>query len=261
LRSMEHQDFRPYLRPVLFSGAVATACAVAVTLVVVAASRPQIVVAAPAAAAQSSASFTPGVFASGDATVSVKPDIAFISVGVESFKPTASGAQGDLGGKAARLIAKAKALGVAEKDISTSGYSLNPNYAANGQTINGYRASEQIQLKWHNVDTVGAALDSLIQQGGATNVGVSFGLASPKAAQADARAQAIADARTRAQAMADAAGVKLGQVIRVSDVSSYGGAPNYFSLDGRATPMAPTQIPVGQLDVQVTVEVDFAIAG
>lgn len=239
---------------------MATACAVAVTLAVVVASRPQIVVAAPTAAPQSTATFSTGVFSSGDATVSKKPDIAFLSVGVESLKPTASAAQSDLAGKAAKLIARAKSLGIADKDISTSGYSVSPNYVNSNATIDGYRASEQIQLKWHNVDTVGAALDSLVQQGGATSVSVGFGLASPKAAQTEARALAIADARTRAQAMADAAGVKLGQVIRVSDLSSYGGIPIYGNPD-YAKAASATQIPVGELDVQVTVEVDFAIAG
>jgi len=235
-------------------------CAVAVTLVVVAASRPNIVIAAPTALPASTATFTPGIFASGDATVSKKPDLAFLSVGVDSLKPSASAAQNDLATKAARLIAKAKSLGIADKDISTSGYSVSPNYVGSNSTIDGYRASEQLQLKWHNVDTVGAALDSLVQQGGATNVNVGFGLATPKAAQAEARALAIADAKAKAQAMADAAGVRLGQVMRVSDLSSYatplsGG----FAYDKAAALPAPTQVPVGELDVQVTVEVDFAI--
>jgi uncharacterized protein len=255
---MNTNDIWLPVRPALFSGAIATVCAVAVALVVVAGNRPQVVVAAPAALPQSTATFTPGVFSSGDAAVSKRPDIAFLSVGVQSLKPTAAAAQSDLASKAARLIAKAKALGIADKDISTSGYSVSPNYGNSGTTIDGYMASEQIQLKWHNVDTVGNALDALVQQGGATNVGVGFGLANPKTAQAEARALAIADARTRAQAMADAAGVKLGQVIRVSDLSPYGPTPFAGDL---AYPKAAvvTQVPVGQLDVQVTVEVDFAI--
>jgi len=258
---MNLKDMRPSLRPVLFSVAIAVVCAVAATLAVVAATRTQVVVGAPAPVPQSS-SFTPGVFASGDATVSKKPDMAFLSVGVESLKPTASAAQNDLASKAAKLIARAKALGIVDKDISTSGYSIGPNYGNSNATIDGYRASEQIQLKWHNVDTVGGALDSLVQQGAATQVGVGFGLANPKAAQAEARALAIVDARTRAQGMADAAGIKLGQVIRVSDLSSYGGFPLSGSVGyDKASLPAPTQIPVGQLDVQVTVEVDFAIAG
>jgi uncharacterized protein YggE len=176
--------------------------------------------------------------------------------------PTASAAQKDLASKAAKLIARAKSLGIADKDISTSQYSVSPNYVDAKTTIDGYRASEQIQLKWHNVDTVGGALDSLVQQGGATRMSVGFGLANPKAAQAEARALAIADAKARAQAMADAAGVKLGQVIRVSDLSYAAPYSNgNFNYAVGAAAAAPTQIPVGELDVQVTVEVDFAIGG
>jgi uncharacterized protein YggE len=259
LRFMDLKDMSPTVRPVVFSGVIAIVCAVAVTLAVVAASRPQIVIAAPTALPPSTASFTPGVFASGDATVSKKPDLAFLSVGVESLKPTAAAAQSDLASKAAKLIAKAKSIGIADKDINTSGYSVNPNYTSNS-TIEGYRASEQISLKWHNVDTAGGALDALVQSGGATNVSVGFGLANPKVAEAQARALAIADAKTRAQAMADAAGVRLGQVMRVSDVSSYGATPIFGgAFDVRAAAPAPTQLPVGELDVQVTVEVDLAI--
>ena len=260
LRFMNLKDMSPSVRPALFSGGVAAVCAVAVALAVVAGNRPQVVVASPAALPQSTANFTPGVFASGDAKVSAKPDTAFLMVGVESLKSTAATAQIDLATKAARLIAKAKALGIADKDISTSGYSVNPNYVGSNSTIDGYRASEQIQLKWHTVDTAGTAVDALVQSGGATNVNVGFGLANPKLAQAQARALAIADAKTKAQAMADAAGVRLGQVMRVSDISSYGSTPMYgAAFDVRAGAAAPTQLPVGELDVQVTVEVDFSI--
>jgi uncharacterized protein len=259
---MDLKDMSPSARPVLFSGAIAVICAVAVALAVVAANRPQVVVAAPTVV-PSNASFTPGVFASGDFTVSKKPDIAFLMVGVQSLKPTAAAAQSDLASKAAKLIARAKSLGIADKDITTSSYSVNPNYVGSNSTVDGYNVSEQIQLKWHNVDTVGAALDSLVQQGGATNVSVGFGLADPKAAQAEARALAIGDARTKAQAMAVAAGVKLGPVIRVSDVSSYGGTPLYggvnYARGAAAASPVPTQIPVGELDVEVSVEVDFAL--
>src|ERR1700693_2314963 len=238
---MDLKDMPPSVRPVLFSGAIATVCAVAVALAVVAGNRPQVGVAAPAALPQSTSTFTPRAFASGDARVSTKPDIAFLMVGVQSLKPTAASAQSDLAGKASRMIARAKALGIADKDISTSGYSVNPNYTGSNTTVDGYAASEQIQLKWHNVDTAGTALDALVKSGGATNVSVGFGLDNPKAAQAQARALAIADAKTKAQAMADAAGVRLGQVMRVSHISSYGSTP-MFGYDARAsTAPVPTQ--------------------
>lgn len=240
---------------VLASAAAALGCSLIVALVVVASVRPPVLVTTRAAVPGST--IDTGVTTSGDATVSKKPDTASLSVGVESQKSTASGAQSDLAGKAAKLIARAKALGIADKDINTSGYYVGPIYSS-AMTITGYRASEQLRLKWHNVDTVGQALDALFQEGGATNVGVGFGLADPKTAQAEARTLAIADAHSRAQAMAAAAGVTLGQVIRVSDVT-VSGYPS-AGYDMRAAVPASSQLPVGELDVTITLQVTYAIA-
>jgi uncharacterized protein len=236
---------------VLIAGALLVAL-----VVVVAAGRPPVFITSPSASTTTS-TFETGLFTSGDASVSKKPDTAFLYAGVESQQSTATGAQSDLAGKTAKLIARVKALGVADKDLNTSGYGVGPTYAPNGQIVNGYRASEQLQITWHDVSTVGKALDAIVQEGGATNVGASFGLADTKAAQAEARSLAIADARSRAQAMASAAGVKLGAVIRVSDLTS--SAPPVRYDVGAAAPAA-TQLPVGELTVSVTVEVDFAIA-
>jgi hypothetical protein len=247
------------IRTVVLSAAAATLCALIATLAVLAVSRPpSILVTAPSATSTTS-TIDAGVITTGDATVSKKPDLALISAAVESKQSSASAAQSDLAGKAAGLIARAKALGIADKDINTSGYSVGPSYAPNTGTIDGYSAVEGLLLKWHNVDTVGKTLDALVQEGGATQISVGFTLADPKAAQAEARSLAIGDARSRAQAMAGAAGVKLGKVLRVSDLSTSGYASGNFDIKAGAA--ASTQVPVGQLDVQVAVEVDFAIDG
>jgi uncharacterized protein YggE len=248
---------QPTFRTVVLSAAAGTLCALTATLAVLAVSRPSILLTTPSASTTSTPAA--GVITSGDAIVSKKPDLALISAAVDSKQGTASAAQQDLASKAAGLIARAKALGIADKDINTSGYSVGPSYAPNTNTIDGYRAFEQLLLKWHNVDTVGKALDALVQEGGATQISVGFTLADPKAAQAEARSLAIADARSRAQAMANAAGVKLGKVLRVIDLSTSGYPSASYDIRGGAA--AQTQIPVGQLDVQVSVEVDFAIDG
>jgi uncharacterized protein YggE len=191
--------------------------------------------------------------------VSKRPDEAFISAAIQSEHSTAAAAQSDLAAKANKLINRIKALGVADSDVSTSGYWVGPVYAPYDQKITGYRADEQVRIKWHNVDSVGKALDALVQDGGATRITVGFGLADPKAAQAEARTAAIADARAKAQAMASAAGVKLAQALRVSDLVSNSRYPGPFEFAGAASTNS-TQVPVGELAVQVTVEVDFAIA-
>jgi uncharacterized protein YggE len=248
---------------VLTSIAAATVCSVVVALAVVVAARQPVLVTTAAVNPVSSSTGSTGelgVITSGDATVSKKPDLAFISVGVESQQSTASAAQSDLAAKASKLIARAKALGVADKDLNTSGYSIGPYYADGTQTIRGYRAAEQLYFKWHNVDTVGKTLDALVQEGGATSVSVGFGLADPKAAQAEARTLAIGDAHSRAQAMAAAAGVRLGQVLRVSDATFSGYPSAGYDIKAGAAAPASTQVPVGELNVTVTVEVAYAIA-
>jgi len=62
--------------------------------------------------------------------------------------------------------------------------------------------------------------------------------------------------------MASAAGVHVGQVIRVSDVSINTRTPYPYTYGAAlaAPDKAVTQVPVGDLDVQVSVEVDYSIA-
>jgi uncharacterized protein YggE len=249
----------PALRLIFVPVAVAVALAVAVSALVMAANRPALLIGAPSASTTASTPAGSGVLTTGDATVSLKPDLAVASAGVESEQTTAAAAQSDLAAKAGKLIARIQALGVADKDLSTSGYWVGPTYSPDGRVVTGYRASEELQVKWHEVDTVGKTLDAIVQEGGATHISVGFGLADPKVAQAQARSMAIAEARAKAEAMANAAGVKLGSVVRISDLSTASRYPAPVDYAGAALP-ASTQVPVGQLDVQVTVEVDFTIA-
>ena len=242
-------------------GAFAVLAALTASFAVSAFTRSPMVVTTPAATVTSSdgSGFQAGIFTTGDATVSVRPDTAFISAGIDSQATSASAAQKNVAAQANRLIAKAKAIGIADKDINTGGYSIGPTYSNDGRTITGYQASETLELKWHNVDTTGSALDALVQDGGATRISVSLGVGDLSGPQGQARALAIADARAKAQAMAKAAGVNLGQVLRVVDNTTSGRPPVPYA-SAAADVQAGTQIPVGQLDVTVDVEVDFAIA-
>jgi len=230
---------------------------IAAAVVVAASNRSQVIVASPSATA-TTPPIEQAILTSGDATVSTRPDLAIVQAGIDTQAPTASAAQSDLSAKAGKLIDRIKALGVADGDLNTTGYWIGPVYGPQGQAVTSFRATEQLQLKWHNVDSVGRALDAIVQEGGATNVYVSFTLNDPKQAQAQARSLAIADAKAKAGAMASAAGVRLGQVLQISDLSSNTRVPYPYLASGAAA--APTQVPVGQIDVQVSVEVDFAIA-
>ncbi len=177
-----HSSFRY----VIVGSAVAVACSISVASLVMASNRQSVLISSPAAVT-SPTTIESAILTAGDAIVSKKPDLATVSAGIQSDQPTASAAQGDLAAKAAKLIARIKSLGVPDSDLSTTGYWVGPTYSMNGETITGYRASEQLRIKWHNVDTVGKTLDAIVQEGGATAISVGFGLNDPKSAEGEAR--------------------------------------------------------------------------
>ena len=122
---------------------IAVACSVIVAALVITFGRPVVLTASPSLSAASS-TIQPAILTSGDGTVSRKPDLAVVGAAIESTASTASAAQADLAGKAAKLIARIKALGVPDADLNTSGYWIGPVYAPQGQSITGYRATEQL---------------------------------------------------------------------------------------------------------------------
>jgi len=203
----------------------------------------------------------PGIVSVGDATVRVKPDVASLSIGAIAQAPTAAEAQAQVSDRIARILQRAKDLGIPEKDTKTTSYSVSPQYAS-GTTqpprITGYQAQQQLTLTWRDVDKVGRALDMLIQNDGALTANVRFTLDDAKPAQADARKLAIEDARTKADAMARAAGVRLGKVVALNEVGT-GVLPLSANFAAAAPAVTGAQLPAGELEIVVRVQVQFEI--
>lgn len=209
-----------------------------------------------------SGGIAPGIVTVGDATVKVKPDIAVIIVGAVAQAATAAEAQSAVAERTDRILKRAKELGIADKDTKTAGYQITPQYASRGgdqpPRITGYQATQQIVLTFRNVDGTGKALDALVQGDAANQVSIRFTLEDPKPSQAEARRLAIEDARSRADAMSKSAGVRLGKILAVTDAGSPSPIER-FALAPAAAPLGGTQVPVGDLDVVVRVQVQFEI--
>jgi len=164
------------------------------------------------------------------------------------------------------LVAGAKAQGNSDDDSKATVCRVEPQYAYDqGQPHRpaGHQCTQQLVCTRRGTDGVGKALDALVDGEGTTTATVTFTLLDPKAVQASARAQAIADARTKAEAMAKTANVGLGKIVSVNDI---GLAPTVdtttFSQlvkSAQPAPVAP-QLPTGELQVVVRVQVQFELA-
>jgi uncharacterized protein YggE len=200
----------------------------------------------------------------GEGKVSSKPDLAKIDLGVWSEGATVAAVQRDNTAKTNAIIDALKKLGVAEDDIQTSNYSLQPkiDWTDGKQNVTGYTLSQMISAKIRNLDNVGTAIETSITAGSNQIQGVQFTIDDPSSVQDRARLEAIADARKKAEALSQALGLKVLKVITFSE-SSGGYVPPqpmmYKALEAGAVANVAPDIQPGALDVTTNVSVTFEV--
>jgi uncharacterized protein YggE len=213
------------------------------------------------ALAQTSSNLPAAISVTGEASISVPPDLAFVDAGVATDGKTAHEAQNANNIAMTKVLEALKSTGIDAKDIQTSRLSLQPQYAPNRSgpsPIAGYRASNRVTVRLRDVSKVAGAIDTLVGAG-ANDIGnVAFSVSQASKLLDDAREKAVADARRKAEIYAKAAGVTLGAPL---DISEGGAAQPVFRAKTLAAPMAaaPTPIAQGEETLSVSVSVTWAI--
>ena len=197
----------------------------------------------------------------GEANVSVAPDLAQIDGGVSTDAKTAREASDANNAAMGKVLLALKGAGVDEKDYQTSRLSLQPQYATSSKTaerpvVVGYRASNRVTIKVRDVAKVASMIDVLVGAGANDIGGINFMVSQASKLLDEAREQAIADARRKAQIYAKAAGVTLGEPIAISEET--GSTPVFRSrVAGGMAASAP--VAQGEETLSVTVSVSWAI--
>jgi uncharacterized protein YggE len=200
-----------------------------------------------------------GLVTTGAGNVKARPDMVEVSLGVTAIADTAAAAQRAIAEREARVLDRAATLGILARDTKTASYRIDPQYSYQpgvAARLAGYQAQETVIVIVRDVEAIGTALDTFVQDDGAMNTTIRFTLSDPKAAQAQARDLAIADARAKAEAMAKGAGITLGKIVAIADAV----LPSQANVDRTTYTQlvkSPTQIPVSDLDVNVSVQVQF----
>ena len=195
----------------------------------------------------------------GEARISVPPDLAQIDAGVTTEAKTAREASDANNLAMGKVLVALKSAGIDEKDYQTSRLSLQPQSAPSRPggppTITGYRATNRVTIRLRDVTKVASVIDTLVGAGANDIGGISFMVSQASKLLDDAREQAIADARRKAEIYARAAGVTLGAPVAISE----GGAPAPIVF--RRMAAAPEQAPIaqGEETLQLSVSVSWAI--
>jgi uncharacterized protein YggE len=157
--------------------------------------------------------------------------------------------------------------GVAEKDIQTQYFNINKmtRWDNEGQkeVITGYQVTNMVTAKIRDVAKAGDVIDAVTAAGGDyTRIdSIGFTVDDPSEYYKEAREQAVTDAAAKAQQLAEAASVKLGKPIYITE-SSYVPGPIYrqdMIAKAEGAPAVETPISPGEMEITVNVQISYAI--
>jgi uncharacterized protein YggE len=210
-----------------------------------------------AAAAQTPDKLPSLITVSGEGQGGIVPDLAILSGGVTSAGKTAREASEANAKAMTAVMAAIKAGGVAEQDVQTSRLSLQPVRDPNRNELRivGFQATNQVTIKIRDMAKISDVIDRLISAGANDISGINFVVSSPSKALDSAREAAIADARRKAEIYAQAANVKLGAAVSITEEGSMVPAP----IPMRGAMQASTPVSVGEEIQRVAVTVSYEL--
>jgi len=189
------------------------------------------------------------------------PDIARIGAGVVTQAPTATAAIAQNARQMASMRAALRAAGIADRDVQTSTISLQPEYRYvenQSPVLTGYRASNEVNVRFRDIADTGRILDALVAQGANQINGPSLSIDKPEEAMNEARVAALTSARARAEVYARQLGKRVTRILSISEAGGFY-APPQPMIQAMARDAASTKIDPGEQAVSVSLSVSFEL--
>jgi hypothetical protein len=204
----------------------------------------------------------------GQAHVSESPDRVYIGIGVTTQAPRSEAAASQNAARLSAVIAAVKRAAGAGAQLTTTEYSINPNYIyprdGGIPTVVGYTVSNVVEVRLDDLHKIGRVIDAATQAGSNNVQGIRFTLRDEEAPRNEALREAALKARQDAETLAGALGLRVVGVLSVTEQSPAvmpiypQGGVRLFAQARAAT--APTPVETGTLDVNATVTLTVEVA-
>jgi hypothetical protein len=229
-----------------------------VVLAVAGLSRP-----APGAATAS----PPSISVDAEGEVTATPDVARLTLEVETQAATAGAAGQENAKQAERVLAALKPkLGPGDK-VRTLGYRLTPVHVfkdkASPPEIKGYQAVNRIEVKVMDVARLGTMIDTALGNGATRVNGPYWSHSRMEELQRQAAVNALERARRLAEALAQAAGLKITGVDKISTgvrIMAPRAAGEPYLMARAASPTSPTPIEAGEEEIKAHIQAVFLVS-
>jgi uncharacterized protein YggE len=202
----------------------------------------------------------------GQAQVSETPNRVYIGVGVTTQAQQSEAAASQNAARLSVVIAAVKRAAGAGAQLSTTEYSINPNYnyPRNGgsPTVVGYTVSNVVQVRLDDLRKIGPVIDAATQAGSNNVQDIRFALRDEGAPRSEALREAALNARLDADTLAGALGLRVVRVLFVGEESPAAGAvyPRGRVFAQAQTVAAPTPVETGTIDVSASVTLTVEVA-
>ncbi|MFL5272577.1 MAG: SIMPL domain-containing protein [Anaeromyxobacteraceae bacterium] len=191
------------------------------------------------------------------------PDVAIATVGVVATDASLAKATRDADARAKKVQAVVAAAGVAPADVQTSRYDVDIERRADrpdeAPRVVGYRVVNELRVKVRDLAALGGLLDKVVAAGANEVQGLQFAKEDTTAEQGRALAAAVRAARAKAEEMARAAGLRLGELLELSEGVRSSPGP---IVPMRAMSMAKSSgvaVQSGEIEIDAQVEAVFAL--
>ncbi|NKK82633.1 SIMPL domain-containing protein [Rhizobium leguminosarum] len=224
--------------------------------------------AAAPAFAQEARPREPVISVTGDGESSVAPDMAVVNLAVVKQAKTAREALDENNKAMNDVLAALKGGGIADRDLQTSGFSIQPQYnypqPVDGEQqqpqLIGYQTINSVTVRLRDLAKLGAVIDQSVTLGINQGGEIQFTNDKPDTAIEEARKAAVADAVKRAKTLSEAAGVKLGRILEINEnVPRAMPQPVYRATMMKEASDAAVPVQGGENNYNVSVTVTFAI--
>ena len=206
----------------------------------------------------------PSISVDADGKVMATPDLARLTLEVETQAATAAGAGQENAKQAGGVLAAVKQVLGPEDKLRTLGYRLMPVHSYKDKSsppeIKGYRAVNQLEVKVLDVARLGTVIDTAMKNGVTKVNGPYWSHSRIEELQRQAAVNALERARRLAEALAQAAGLKIKSVDKISTgirIIAPRGAGEAYQM---AKAASPTPIEVGEEEINAHIQAVFLVS-
>ncbi len=206
------------------------------------------------------------VSATGSATAT--PDIARMNLSVQREAKTARAALDANNTAMTEILKSLRNSGIQERDLQTSNFNIQPRYhfptssssSPKLRKLVGYVVTNSLTVRVRDLMKLGAILDKAVSLGVNSGGGIAFSTENPAPIIEQARTNAMAKAISKAKTLTEAAGVKLGRIVEISETNRQPPRPRAMArMQGTAIRKVAVPVASGENSYSVSITVKWEL--